>query len=333
VGKEEIVDHVNILERAVHVATRYRALWVLGFLWCFVGGCSGSPASFANSFQYRLDSGSPWPRELELQGLTWPHLEPATWLGIGLALLAAVIMLAIVCTVIKYVVQAGVYRSLDQLDRQVVVPTVRGAWREGWHRRTWRLWFQNLVVDIPLFIAVMLTFLLAISPLVLLFAHEGGVKLLGLLSATALVAVWIVCAIVVGAAIGVLKELWWRAAVTDDYGFLEAIRQGWQLACRNAGDAVKMWLLMVLAGIIWGVFSIFLVILLLILTGGVAGVPAYLLWQAGHQLGALVYGLAVATITFALPICLAGGLYLIFRASVWSQVYRQFADRRAAMAR
>ena len=84
---------------------------------------------------------------------------------------------------------------------------------------------------------------------------------------------------------------------------------------------------MVGAHILWAVVGIVLVILFGAITAIVAGLPAYLLWQSTqHLLWPLVYGIPVGIVTFAVPVVFVGGLYLIFDASVWTQVYRQLGD-------
>jgi hypothetical protein len=325
------MDHVRILERAVEVVRRHRALWILGFLWALVGGGGGFGSGFPNiggNFRWEMDEGdfvAPWgDRFGHANALDrFRDLDPMAIAGIlALACLAA-LLVAIVVTVARYVLQAGIFRSLDRLDREEVEPTVRTAWREGWHRRTWRPFLQNLIVGIPLAVVSVLLLLPALSPLLLLASDADGAKALGIVMAGGLCLGWLLLVIGAGIVVGVLQHLWWRAAVLDDMGFLDAIGHAWRLARGNVGSLGIMWLLMFGAQILWMVIGIVLLVLFGALTAVVAGIPAYLLWQSTHALlWPLVYGIPVGLVTLGVPVLLAGGLYLVFDASVWTQVYR-----------
>jgi len=250
------------------------------------------------------------------------------------ALVCVATLLAILMMVVKYVVQAGVYRSLDRLEGEGAVPTVRTAWHEGWSSRTWRLWLQNLVVDIPFAIVAVATLLIAAIPLIVgLVAGGGEPPAAFVLGSVGLFVAWLFIVLAVGIVVGALKQLWWRAAVVGDESFLTAIRTGWRMARRNRSDVAIMILLMIGAGIVWGVAVMVLIVVFLLLTGGVAALPAYLIFRSVGSVGpALLYGVPAAIVTFVVPLAIAGGLFLIFEASVWTQVYRSLTRRATAEA-
>lgn len=324
------MDHIGILERALQTTARHRALWVLGFLWALVGGCGGTSAPNGSgggeNISWKADNGTLSLEDLHLFGRT---LQLADILAIVLAVLAAVVILAIISMVIKYALQAGILRSLDRLHGAGAVPSVRRAWHEGWNRRTWRLWLQNLIVDLPLAIIVITTLVIVAAPAILLLFGPKEFVPLVVVMVVGLFILWLVAVIAIAAIVGVLKQLWWRAAVVGDHGFLPAIRVGWRLARRNASDVAIMWLLMVGAGIAWFAVVLILIALFAVLTGGVAVLPAYLMFQSGREVLAVVYGLGAGFLTFVVPLIFAGGLYLIFEASVWAQVYQELVARTA----
>jgi hypothetical protein len=79
-------------------------------------------------------------------------------------------------------------------------------------------------------------------------------------------------------------------------------------------------------GVVWFVIMLAVLAACGLLTALVAGVPAYLLYHATQSLLLpLVWAVPVGALTFVVPIVLATGLYQVFRASVWNQVYRQLA--------
>ena len=325
------MNHFQIVQRAVEVTARNRALWVLGFVWALVGGCGGGGGGGGAGSGFSSDGGDPGgtlPQALEPLRDRLATVAPEQWVGLAVALVCLALFLAVVMTVARYVLQAGVFRSLDQLAAFGRRPTVAGGWREGWHRRTWRPLLQNLLVDIPLAVLTILTLLPAALPLLVLLTADGGGGLGGAAAVfgACYCCLWLVALVVVANAVGVLKQLWWRAALLDDEGFLAAMGTGWRLARANVRDLFGMWLVMVLAGIVWAVVYVVLVVGFGLLAALVAGGPALLLHRATEGLlWPLVWGVPAGLLTFAAPLVLASGLYLVFQASVWTQVYRHLA--------
>jgi hypothetical protein len=328
--EETFVNHIEIVQRALEVTARNRALWVLGFIWALVGGCGGGGGGSAGS-GFSSDGGgggAALPQALEPLRDRLAAVTPEQWVGLAVALGCLALFLAVVMTVARYVLQAGIFRSLDHLAAFGRRPTVAGGWREGWHRRTWRPLLQNLLVDIPLAVLTILALLPAILPLIVVLAAEGGGGLGGAAAVFAgcYCCLWLVAVVVVANVVGVLKHLWWRAALLDDEGFLTAMGTGWRLARANVRDLFGMWLVMVLAGVVWAVAYVMLVIAFGVLAALVAGGPALLLYRATEGLlWPLVWGVPAGVLAFAAPLVLASGLYLVFQASVWTQVYRHLA--------
>ncbi len=321
------MDHVGILKNAFHTTWRYRALWILGFLWALVGGTGagyGFPGSTSN-----YNFGGRRPQNLPFGG----DLGANIGLVVGLLVLACgmFLILGILALVLRYTLQAGVYRSLHALDAEGVAPGVKRGIREGWNRRTWRVVLQDLLVGILMALASLLTLALALSPLLLLIADNRAVKAVGIAAAVGLGLVWLLLFIIAATAVSVLSQLWWRAAVVGDETALDAIGSGWRLARRYLGDVAIIWLLMLGAGLLWGLIMIPVMLLL----GGLAAVfaagPGFLIYQTTHAVWpALLWGVPVGLVIFVVPLVFLGGLYLIFQASVWNQVYDQLRARIAS---
>ena len=317
------MDHVGILKNAFHTTIRYRALWVLGLLWALAGGGGASFRFPGSGSSYRFNEGS-----MPGQPFGAPHLNIGLILSLVALACGLFLILIVVATVLRYTLQAGVYRSLHALASAGATPTVRKGFREGWNRRTWRLFLQDLLVGIPLALAGFLALALALSPLLLLLADNGAAKAIGIATSVGLVLFWVLLLIVTAAVVGVLSQLWWRAAAVGDENTVGAIRTGWRLARHNLGDVAVMWLLMLGVGLLWGLLMIPVVLVLVVVTGLVAGGPGVLLYQATNSLiPALLWGVPVGLVLFVLPLVFLSGLYLVFQASVWNQVYEQLVGR------
>lgn len=319
----------RILQRALHVVFRYRALWVLGFIWALVGGAgsggSGFQASFGGGGGGSGSSGSTLGADLS-------SADAAAIAGIVVPLLVAaccvILALIVVTTIVRYVVMVGVMRSLDQLERDGVEPSVRRAWSEGWNRRTWRPFLQNILVGIPLAILFVLTLLPVAAPLILAATGEESAIAVAIAAMCGLFCLWLLAVIVISTVVGVLQQLWWRAAVLDDADFVSALAAGWRLARANTGHLVMAWLVMLVVGLVWFAITITLGIALGLLAGVVAGVPALVLFgfsESAILAGAV--GIPIFLVVFGVPMTLAQGLFLVFEASVWNQIYRALPRR------
>ena len=325
------MDHIGIIKNALQTTIRYRALWILGFLWALTGGgigsrgSGGAPANSGSNTSWKMD-------EMDLEKL---GIDPALFATFSAAILSWIILLccclfivAILITVLRYVLQAGVYRSLAQLELQDVAPTVRGAFREGWHRRTWRMFLQNLLVFIAIFAVLILLALVVAAPF--FFLSNGGdvFNALGIGFTILFGLCWILLMIAAFIVIAVLSEFWWRAAIIGDQDTITAMRSGWRLVRHNVTDVLVMWLLMLGIGILFALVMFPVVLLIGLITAVVAGGPGYIIYQATESIGlALAWGIPVGLIVFILPLVFIGGLYIIFQNSVWNQMYNTLAAR------
>ncbi|MCS7040718.1 MAG: hypothetical protein NZP34_14020 [Caldilineales bacterium] len=306
------MDHIAILKHAAQTTLRHRALWVLGFLWALVSGSGGFSGNFGNIGTTGF--GEP---------MTWsPELTP--WL-----LTALVVFLVLFCVlvpiavVLSYVLWAGIGRVLDAWYTRQIPPTVGAGFREGWHRRTWRLFLLNLVVYVPVTLVFLATLLVAASPLLLLLVEEDVATVIGVVMAIGLLIPTVLVWVVVFAVLAVLAQFWWRAVVLDDQPISTALRYGWELVRGRLRDVAIMWLLMfgvnlLLSMVLFVVFGLAAGLALV-----VAGGPAWLLSRLTDSLvPALLWGVPVGFVVLMLPTLFVTGLYLVFQTAVWNQVYR-----------
>jgi hypothetical protein len=315
------MDYIGILKQAAQTTWRHRSLWVLGFLWALVSGGTGFGSNFGNL-------GASWSGDLPMGA---PEFTP--WVVAALLLFLALLCVLIpVSIVLGYVLWAGIYRVLDAWYTRQVAPTVGAGFREGWHRRTWRLFLLTMVVYVPLILVFLITLLFAASPLLLLLTEARAAMFLGVFMALAFLIPTILLWVAVFIVVGVLAQFWSRAVVLEDYAVPAALRHGWELVRRRLREVAIMWLLMVGVGLFLGT----VMFIISILAGGlafvIAGGPAWLLSRwTGSALPALLWGIPVGLTVFLLPTWFAAGLLLIFDAAVWNQVYRAIGGGDAVM--
>lgn len=322
------MDHIGILKNALQTTLRHRALWILGFLWAIVGGGGGSFGNFGN-----FGNGGNVRYEMGPRDFPNFHWQPEEFLPLLLLGGCLLFFLAVIATVARYVLQAGIYRTLDQVEQAGAAPGVRSGWRQGWHRRTWRLFLQNLIVGIPLVLAILLFAVLAASPLLLLATQNDVAIAIGEITTIGLVLIWLLFTIILIALVSLLQQFWWRAAVIGDLDTVTAIRQGWRLVSDNLSAVAIMWLLMLGIGLLFAILLIPVLLIVIMITALVAGGPGYLIYEAtGSLAGALLWGIPVGLVVLILPLSFVNGLYLIFQSSVWNQVYTQLAARAAVLA-
>jgi len=329
------MDHVGILKKAFNTTRKYRALWILGFLWALVGGNGGHGFNF-NSFRggnigstsdFNVNPGDVdiGPGDFnavlsEIQAFVMGHL------GIIISISCFLILLLIAMAVVRYVLQAGIYRVLYRLETEGVEPTVKAGFREGWHRRTWRLFLQNLLLTVVMLVVIFALIALVALPGVLLLFDNDALQVLGGIGIAVTGIIAFIFFIIFAIVVGILATLWWRAAVLDDMGAIDAMGYAWRLARANIKDLAIIWLLMVGAAIVYGILLVIFILIVMVVVAIIAGLPAYLLYQATDSLApALLWGIPVGFILFVLPVAFVSGLYLIFQADVWNTTYLQLS--------
>ena len=169
------MNHFELLKRAFQITWRYRALWLFGFILALCGGGSGGGGNF--NFPGGSSSGD-FGSLSDLPNM--PAIDP----GLIIAVIAGVVVLILLLTVVGVVAQVVARTALIGMVKQAqTAPTVTisDGWRWGWTRRSWRLFLLNLLIGIPVAILAILLILLALSPLLLLFAGERAVTIVAII--------------------------------------------------------------------------------------------------------------------------------------------------------
>ena len=309
------MNHTLIIQRAFTLGKRYRVLWLLGILLALTAGGGGAGCN-ANATFGSDGSGGPFP-----------GLEPgaAAALMAALALVACVVvLLLLVAMVVRYVVQAGLIASVDQIEETAHAPSFGQGFKLGWNWRALRLFLIDVVITVPVALIGIAVLLAAFSPLLLLLIDNAPVRIFSVVLTVGTVFFVLLVGIVVIALVNLCRQFMMRAVVLDDLGVFAAIRAGFLIARRHARDVAVMWLLMFGIALAYGLVMIPVFIALVLLGALLGGLPAWVLFQLTESY--LLAGLVGAPIFLAvliIPLLIISGFYEAFRSSVWTLTYRE----------
>ena len=341
------MDHMKVLKRSWQIVWRYRALWIFGIILALTTG--GSPLLRGNGgdgqVQYEVngddlfgpDGGFRWPGGQ----FGMPEVPPQvigilTAIGITLACVAVLFIIASI--VARFVSETSLIRMVGDYEDTDETLTVRQGFRLGWSRTAWRLFLINLVVKVPVVVAFILLFALALAPLLVWTTQSTPARVVGTVVAIGLFLMTIFLAILVGAVLSPLMHFFRRACALEGLGVGASIRRGFGVVRRHVVDVILMWLIMI--GVRIGlaiatfvaVILLFPVIIALILLGGVlGGLPALLIGGVASLfiegavpwvVGALI-GIPIFILVVSLPWLFLSGLVEVFKSSVWTLTYRE----------
>jgi hypothetical protein len=252
--------------------------------------------------------------------------------AIGFALACLVLVLIVVSLVVRYVSETALIRLVDDYEETGEKRGLGQGIQMGWSRSALRLFLIDLLISLPLAIAFILLFLLALAPLLLWATGSEAAGAVGTLVTIGLIFFFILLAIVVGVAVSLLMRFFHRACVLDELGVIDAIKHGFNVVRGRLSDVAIMWLLMLAVGIGLAVVMIMGVLLLVVLAVVLAGLPALLAGGLSSMIfreGAVpwIVGAAVGIPLFFLvlvvPMLFLGGLIEVFKSSVWTLTYRE----------
>jgi len=308
------MDHMKILSRAFDIVRRYRALWVLGFLFVLCGGAggfNGNGGGGSNS-GYRVSSS-------EMANVNWNMV-----LIIAAIAVVVLILLAVIATSVRYVAEAGLIAGVDEIESNGETLTVRRGWRLGWSRQAWRLFLTNLAIGLPVAVGVLILLALAASPLLLLLVEADVVRVIGVGLAVVLILTVILFTIAVALALSVIKPYIHRRVVLGKRGVLASIREGLALVRASLGDTALMWLLLIAVGIAWAIVKIPIIVVLVVLSLVVGGLPAGLAYLISHSwIVAAIVGTPLFLVVLIPVASFIEGLFQAYLSTTWTLTYRQ----------
>jgi hypothetical protein len=327
------MDYGKILKRAWHMVWRYRALWVFGVILALTTGGGGN-----NWFQYMFNREDlPPGAQLRIDQMSPEMASTLIAIGIGLAFL--IVILIIAAAVARYVSETALIRMVDEHEQTGQQRSVRQGFRLGWSRTAWRLFLIDLLIGVPVVLAFILMFALAAAPLFLWATESTAAGAFGTALTIGLGLLVILLAIVVGVILSVLMRFFRRVCVLERRGVTESIRRGYFMVRQNVRDVAVLWLITLGLGIGWGIVMIPVTLVVLFLGAVLGGLPALLAgvladlafggavpWIVG-----LAVGIPLFTLVVAGPLLFLGGLWEVFKSSVWTLTYRELRAKAEAM--
>jgi len=318
------MEYTKVLKQAWHLVWNYRALWVFGVILALTtGGGAGGGQSIYRERDF------PPARQLHIEQIPAGVVSTLIALGVGVA--CAMVILIIAATVARYVAETALIRMVDDYEAAGEKRGVRQGFRMGWSRTALRLFLIDLLTTLPVAVAFILLFLLALAPLLLWVTESTAARVMGTVAAIGLGLLVILLAIVVGVSLSVLKRFFRRACVLERVEVIESIRRGYSMVRQHLGDVAILWLIMLGLGIAWAMLMIPVVLVLMVVGGVLGGLPAL----AVGALATLVYegalpwvlagvvGIPIFILVLVAPLTFLSGLWEVFRSSVWTLAYRR----------
>lgn len=323
------MDHIKVLSRGFEITWRYRALWVFGLILALVISSGGG-----NGGQYTAGGDDFQPPDGEF---TIPEM-PEFWqeasgviIAIAIGLGCLLLLLTILAIIARYVARTAMIRMVDDHEETGERRSVGWGFRAGWSRAAWRLFLIDLLVAIPIALAFILLFGLALAPLLLWITENAVLGVLGTVMTVGLGFLVILLAIVVGIALRLLIHFIRRFCVLGGEGVVDSIRRGLDFGLRHALDIGIMALLLFGLYLVWSVLTVLVGALLLIAGILVGGSPALLAGLitslvAGGPVPWIVAGLIgipVLVLVVGLPLAFLEGLSYVYGSTTWTLTYRE----------
>ena len=374
------MDYQKVLKHSWNIVWRYRALWLFGTIlalttingfyfvlqpsWEFTGEripirVTETSTVYLPGADFAIDLADPEGTILQLNGADLDQIRSffageltANWIprGVRAVLIAFGIIaasMALVGLVVRYVAESALIRMVHEGEETGEKTGILRGFKLGVSRSAWRMFLIDIVINLPLKVALFLAFMLALLPLLLwavgsrsagitgTVLSAGGFFLLGILS------------IIVSAVISLFVQVIRRACAVEGLGVFASIGRGLGMIRRHFKEVMIIWLIWIGTRLAWMVASVPVLILLspILLLFVVAGVflgavPALLVGGllspvlAGPFpwiVGALA-GLPLFLLVMLAPMIFLGGLVEVFKSSTWTLAYRELCALECAAA-
>lgn len=297
------MNYGEILSKAWKIIWKHKVLWIFGIL----AGFSSSPGNSTSS-SYSYESSGSTTTGPNIFGQNWDRLFQN--INIPPAVIVLFVFLAIILVIVGILLvtigKIGLIRGASQADEGAEHLSFGQLFNSGMHY-FWRVLLLNILMALVVFVVVAI---LAIPVILVLVGLAATV--VGLLCVVPLICVMAI----IGWLFGIFIEQSTVALVTEDLGVMDALRRGWKVVTRYAGQYIVMG---VILGIIGGVaaFLIGLPLFALILP------PLAQLAITGREIGA---GLTVSVVLFLLylPVLLVlNGILQSYLTTAWTLTYRR----------
>jgi hypothetical protein len=263
-----------------------------------------------------------------------PREVRAGLMALGIVL-AGMLMVGIVA---RYVAEAALIRMVNQTEERGEKVGLRQGLRLGFSRSAWRMFLIDLTINLPVTLAFLLLFVLALAPLGLWASRSTVAGVTGTLLSTGLLFLWVILLMAVNAVLSLLMQVVRRACGVEDLGAWASIRRGIVTLRSHLREVGLIWLIWLFIRLLWMLATIPVLIvlspiLLLSVLGGAAlgVVPAlvvgalltpFLTGPFPWIVGAVV-ALPIFIVVTLAPMLLLGGLVEVGKSSLWTLAYRE----------
>lgn len=351
----------EILSKAWGYMRRYRALWVFGVLlalttasWVTGWGWTGSwnrsngtlvqgrlSATDLSWIEQNLGISVPPGLNLHWSDLTFregsflqTNLPPVTYqtlLTIALTLVIAVLVVAIIGLVIRYVSETALIKMVNDHEETRQKHTVRQGLRLGWSHAAWRLFFIDVTIALLTVVVVIALFLPALFVVMAFIAGNERTVLLGAFLAAIVTFPAIAIDVVVVAFALLLSRLSHQVCVVDEVGVFDAVRRTFRVVRQNFKAVLPIWLVMIGVDLIYPLLIAPIAIVVVgvglalagLITLGVAGAAQASLAVIPAWIVAAAIGIFCFALIVAVPLVFLGGLREVFQSSAWTLAYRE----------
>lgn len=257
---------------------------------------------------------------------------------IAISLMVILLLLYVLGKIGRYVAEAALIRMVSDNEETGAKISVFQGLRLGWSRQAWRLFLIDLVVLIPISLAILLLFLGVFAPLLLLETNSTFFGVIGVITSAGLFFPFIAVVIVTVAVVSLLLHFFHRACVLEGLGVIASISQGYALIRSHLKEAAVMGMILIAINLFWSVAMIPLVILLVplilvlvVLAGVLASIPALITGALAslvfEQLVAWilagVIGLPIFILVLASPFIFVSALWQVYKSTTWTYTYRE----------
>lgn len=257
---------------------------------------------------------------------------------------AGMIILGIVA---RYVAEAALIRMVNQIEEMDEKVGVWQGLRLGFSRSAWRMFLIDLIINLPITLAFLLFFVLALAPLGLWASGSSAAGILGTLLTSGLLFLWVILLMAVNAVLSLLLQVVRRACGVEDLGAWASIRQGVVTVRSHLREVGLVWVIWLSLRLLWMLAMVPVlivlspVLLLSVMAGAVASaVPALIVgalftpfltgpfpWIVGA-----VAALPIFIIVIFSPVLLLSGLVEVGKSGLWTLTYRELLALESAEA-
>jgi hypothetical protein len=346
------MDHGKIIKQSWNNLLRYRALWIFGiilalttFSWeqtlTWRAGDSGNREEDGERYIMPLDEVEQEKLNREIEELVEAVREPEVagfWKTIGntiliiaLIIVSTILLLIVIGKVLRYISETAIIRMVNDKEDTEEKIGMRKGFQMGWSRTSWKLFFIDLMIDLPLLLIFVVLFSLVIAPIIGATQSNFAGRAFLIVLAVGLFFLDMFLVFVTAVTVPTFKHFIRRACVLEEMTVPGSIQRGVAMVWKNIKDVGLMWLIQV--GISLGFpVLLFPVVVLLIAVGVlVGGMVAFIIGsittgvatiEAGVLAGS-VAALPIFILIIGAPITFLSGLREVFQSSSWTLTYRE----------